>query len=293
MSQRPTTLSRGWGGMFGSGHADEQGLHDIPEPPKTVGPDTTTFGDRAGEAQDKDRHEHYSPFSSGATLVRKFGSLLVGGKGDDGRKHGTVSGKRGTILGGTSPRPSADSRADEKTPQAEVKEEEVTVAPPTPATTVTPSTPSPARPISPSISQPTGTIHRRAATILDPQGRTNRHERRSSTGAALIGSGGGGTIGRHRRPSTGYGSSRPLAERLFSKNETQQQQQDSMAEKREEEEAVPGADEHEDGAGEDVGEETFKEEEERHSHDKDFKPVFLKGLFRCDVFLLRIWCLFG
>ncbi|KAF8907033.1 hypothetical protein CPB84DRAFT_1769316 [Gymnopilus junonius] len=275
MSQRPMTLSRGWGGMFGGGHADEHGgLQDIPEPPKTVGPDTTTFGDKTGEAHD--RHEHYSPLSSGATLVRKFGSLLVGGRGDDGKKHGTVSGKRGTILGGTSPRPSADSRTEEKTLQPEVREEEIGTAPPTPATIVTPSTPSPARPISPSISQPTGTVHRRAATILDPQGRTNRHERRSSTGAALMGS--GGTIGRHRRPSTGYGSSRPIAERLFSKNE--QQPQDPMAEKREEEIAPADRQQHGDGAGiEDVGEETFKEEEERHSHDKDFKPVFLKGLF--------------
>ncbi|PPQ65043.1 hypothetical protein CVT26_015739 [Gymnopilus dilepis] len=290
MSQRPTTLSRGWGAMFG-GHADEQGaLHDIPEPPKTVGPDTTTFGDKASppaEGHDKDRHEHYSsPFSSGATLVRKFGSLLVGGKAEDGRKHGTISGKRGTVLGGPSPRPSADSRGDEKTPQAELKEEDISIAPSTPVTattiTVSPSTPSPARPISPSVSQPSGSVHRRAATILDPQGRTNRHERRSSTGAALIGTG-GGTIGRHRRPSTGYGSSsgRPLAERLFARGEPQAGQE-AMAEKKEEEEAVHEGDVlGEDGAGveEIIGEETFKEEGERHANEKDFKPVFLKGLF--------------
>jgi serine/threonine protein kinase KIN1/2 len=60
--------------------------------------------------------------------------------------------------------------------------------------------------LSTSQSQPLSHMHRRAATILDPQGRALRHERRSSTGGALLPSI-GGTIGRHRRPSTGYGTS--------------------------------------------------------------------------------------
>lgn len=47
-----------------------------------------------------------------------------------------------------------------------------------------------------------------------------------------------------------------------------------MAEKREDE------DEGQDDLVTD-GEETFKEEDERHTSEKDFKPVFLKGLFRC------------
>ncbi|KAJ3510856.1 hypothetical protein NLJ89_g4446 [Agrocybe chaxingu] len=48
-----------------------------------------------------------------------------------------------------------------------------------------------------------------------------------------------------------------------------------MAEKREEEEGVDA----QNGVGEEGAEETFKDESERHQNDKDFKPVFLKGLF--------------
>ena len=60
-----------------------------------------------------------------------------------------------------------------------------------------------------------------------------RHERRSSTGAALAGSP-VSTFERHRRPSTGYNnsiSSKPLSERLFSMHEFA-----GLVEKREEEE---------------------------------------------------------
>ncbi|KAF8966120.1 hypothetical protein BDZ97DRAFT_1729406 [Flammula alnicola] len=275
MSQRPTALARGWGGMFGGGEtADEQGINRIPETPTTVGPEITSFPENVDEGAEKDNHhEHSSPFSSGATLVRKFGSMLVGGRSDDTRRHGTVSGKRGTILGGLSPspRPSADSKSapgafDEGSPHLDgAAEEESAPAPTTPAAT---------KILSQSFSQPIGNVHRRAATILDPQGRSNRHERRSSTGAALVGNSPGGTIGRHRRPSTGYssGSGRPLAERLFSKAEPEP----DMTEKREEEEAN---DIQHYGEGEEGVEETFKEEDERHTSEKDFKPVFLKGLF--------------
>ncbi|PPQ77800.1 hypothetical protein CVT25_015294 [Psilocybe cyanescens] len=283
LSQRPTNLGRGWAGMFGGGggsvtasvSADEQGVSRLPELPKTAGPEITTFAEKLEENPEK--HDHSSSsFSSGATLVRKFGSLLVGSRGDESKRHGTVSGKRGTILSGisTSPRPSGESKpagagaADEKTSQpTEVAEED---------TAATPTTPSATRTLSASISQPIGNVHRRAATILDPQGRANRHERRSSTGAALINSASGGTIGRHRRPSTGYGSStpRPITERLFSKNDPEK----DMAEKREEEEAQENQ-QAGDNLGEEGGEETFREEDERHTTEKDFKPVFLKGLF--------------
>ncbi|KAF8166602.1 kinase-like domain-containing protein, partial [Mycena galopus ATCC 62051] len=85
-------------------------------------------------------------------------------------------------------------------------------------------------------------VHRRAAMVLSA-GRAARHERRSSTGAAMLGVlQSGGTMGRHRRPSTGQnGNGRPKADRLFAKE-----------------------DEH-------VLEKTDEEE--------DFKPVFLKRLF--------------
>jgi hypothetical protein len=89
---------------------------------------------------------------------------------------------------------------------------------------------------------------------------------------------GGGTIARLRRPSTGYsGTGRPLAERLFSRTDDP----NDMSEKREEEAA---GEQGNDAAGGDQAvsgdEEGFKEEDDRHSHEKEFKPVFLKGLFR-------------
>ncbi|KIM44218.1 hypothetical protein M413DRAFT_376918 [Hebeloma cylindrosporum] len=305
MSQRPTALSRGWVGMFGGGGGgggggdsgvDEQGVNRFPPTPKTAGPEITTFPTEKGEIVDgADRsphHDHTSPFSSGATLVRKFGSLLVGGKADE-RKHGTVSSKRGTILGGVlgSSRPSVDSKPttngagtttmDEKAPLDGKDDENTPISSttfgPTPTELSTPaSSPTATKALSPNLSQPIGNVHRRAATILDPQGRSIRHERRSSTGAAIMGNVTGGTIGRHRRPSTGYSANRPLAERLFSKNDqhTSPGQGEGVAEKREEEEEDIEGD-----IGDDGLEETFKEEDERHTNEKDFKPVFLKGLF--------------
>jgi hypothetical protein len=89
------------------------------------------------------------------------------------------------------------------------------------------------------------------------------------------------TFGRHRRPSTGYNSisSKPFAERLFSRHEPT-----DLAEKQEEEEDI--------GDKAVNGEETFREEDERHTTEKGFKPVFLKGLFRCVSFLACVLALF-
>ncbi|TFK38383.1 hypothetical protein BDQ12DRAFT_683581 [Crucibulum laeve] len=286
LSQRPTMLAGRWGGMFGGSEhpVDEHGASRLAEPPKTAGPEISTFSEKVDEsAEDREKerekleaekekvdneayHSPSSPLSAGATLVRKFGSMLVG-KGDDSRRHAHGS-KRGTILGGVtaSPRPSEDVRDDGEKSVASRGENGkqdtngVSIA----------------QPISQSVSQPVGNVHRRAATILDPQGRT-RHERRSSTGAALLTGSPGGTIGRHRRPSTGYSSNsgRPLADRLFSSNKAEPAETD-MSEKREEEEAVDTTNDEQVDSG---GEETFKEEDERHTNEKDFKPVFLKGLF--------------
>jgi hypothetical protein len=67
------------------------------------------------------------------------------------------------------------------------------------------------------------------------------------------------TFGRHRRPSTGYNgiSSKPPAERFFSRHEPA-----DLAEKREEEEEV--------GDKTVNGEETFTEEDGRHTTEKNF-----------------------
>jgi hypothetical protein len=57
MSQRPT-LSRGRGGMFGTGDtANDYGVNN--KMPKTVGPDTSNFLD--------DNHDRLNLFSSGVT----------------------------------------------------------------------------------------------------------------------------------------------------------------------------------------------------------------------------------
>lgn len=277
MSQRPSVLGRGWGGMFGGaagGTVDEQGNNLTPprvsimEPPRSAGPDVPKFRQPADEDEQPPPTPSTSPLSSGATLVRKFGSLLVG-RGEEARRHGGGSvGKRG---GFGSPRPSGDMPDDPETVKMENGKEEKA------GETEVDSTPLPkATSISQSVSQPIANAHRRAATVLDTQGRATRHERRSSTGGAALMTSPGGTFGRHRRPSTGYGSSsshRPLAERLFSKEKTTGENE--VAE-REEDAHARGI---EDGTDLEGDEETFKEEDERHTSEKDFKPVFLKGLF--------------
>lgn len=245
-SQRPS-VPRGWNGP------------DPTQPPRSAGPEVTSFTqsekampppslviEETKSEPRQERHEEKepstpSPMTAGATLVRRFGSMLVG-RGDDSKRYHHGTGKRGTILTGSStPRASKDYEAeknektDDKANDKEIPEEFG-------------GTPE-------KISQPRGNIgHRRAATILDPQGRA-RHERRSSTGGALLKS--GGSIGRHRRPSTGYGSgSRPLADRLFPKTE----EADETLEKQEEE--VPQ-----------------EEQTDPEEKDKESKPIFPKGLF--------------
>ncbi|KAF8547095.1 hypothetical protein OG21DRAFT_1490523 [Imleria badia] len=118
------------------------------------------------------------------------------------------------------------------------------------------STFSPAPPMSASQSQPLSHTHRRAATILDPQRRAIRHEQWSSTGDALLLSI-GGSIGRHRRPSTGYGttsnSGQLVAVSQFGRTEeVEENAEHEMSDSRDE---------------------SFRDA------DKDFKFIHLKGLF--------------
>jgi serine/threonine protein kinase KIN1/2 len=276
LSQRATPPLGGAPGMGSAGGPtrswNEKGpfgkLEEVPEPPKTVGPEVVSFADKMEKpprdaAKDNDGEEE-PPMSAGATLVRKFGSMLIGGT-DSVRRHHQ---KRATILGGgMSPRPSRDEAGtptgeravDEKKAIQQPEEQDKEGAVEEKQKTNGVSKPS----IQTQQSQ-LGGSHRRAATILDPQGDRKRHERRSSTGAALLsGATSGGTIGRHRRPSTGYGNgSRPLNDRLFNRTG----QESDLAEKPEEEENEPATA----ASGTDT----------EHEKDKDFKPVFLKGLFR-------------
>ena len=80
-------------------------------------------------------------------------------------------------------------------------------------------------------------------------------------------------------------SHRPLAERLFSKEKTTGENE--VAE-REEDAHARGI---EDGTDLEGDEETSKQEDERHTSEKDFKPVFLRGLFRLVFLVLRVKCL--
>lgn len=259
LSQRPTT-----GQMFRGLREQIMGAgnHER-EVPATAGPEVTTFAEKMGEPSqkpaeaitdarkekeelpkpqegaDQDQESTHVP---GANIVRKFGTLLGAGRGDDSRR-----GKRTSILG-LSPRPSRESE-QEKTSQdgsrkstAEQKED---------------------APISMSASQPVGSIHRRAQTILDPAGRAARHERRVSAGASLLATA-TGSLGRQRRPSSSTGGvpvtpskSRGVFERTEEEDET----------------AMEGdMDQNEMGMKSD--------DDQERGADKEFKPLFLKGLFR-------------
>lgn len=264
-SQRPTFAGR-WAGMFGEKEpVDEHGARaKAEELPRTAGPELSAFADKMREANQPANDESSSSHvTAGATLVKKFGSLLVGRGGDDSRKHGVS--KRATILG-LSPRPSADEAEKKKsTEQSEEggkkstgsseknKEEDEGRKSPAPKS------------ISHSLSQPLSNVHRRATTLFDPNGRTTRHERRSSTGGALLPTP-VSAFGRNRRPSTGYGANVRPPGGMFGRTEEEeireQDQNDVEAT------AVNGH------------EGDFKEEDERHTSEKDFKPLFLKGLFR-------------
>lgn len=305
-----------FGGGGGGSGAGEHGQLRInvngQEAPRTAGPELTTFAERMEEEQTETVAPAPSPppevvlspatptASPGATLVRKFGSLLIGGGGSVRAAGDRTPNKRTSILGSFgSPRPSTDmdNGVSEKEREKERKHagsplNEKTEPPPlSPALVAAPATASPAASdnmtsavpeegnvemhvsptggISHSQTQP---LHRRAATILDPQGHAKRHERRSSTGGALLSSV-TGTIGRHRRPSTSHGTAvgRPLqSERPFA--QTAEVPEEDAAGRPSRQGRVNGA-----GAGHELTD--GEDEANASAADKDFKPVFLKGLF--------------
>jgi len=240
MSQRPTAL-RGLGSVFGGGdeRVDEHGEEQVAHTAGLEGEFSEQEQDKVLSEEDRTQsHAHEGgALSAGATLVRRFGTLLVG-KGDDAKRS---IGKRATMVGGVPLRSGDEGEKRER--DADVRRSIIV----------------PPQPIAASQSQPLGNVHRRAATILDPQGRQIRHERRSSTGGALLPSI-GGTIGRHRRPSTGYGASSGRPTGLSGFGHT-----DKVDENVEQE-----------AADQDDG---FKDGQSAHHNDKEFKPVHLKGLF--------------
>lgn len=282
LSQRQN-VARTWTGMFGPPNTvrEEQQVIDagdqphIREPPKTAGPEITRFSekmdlpptvDEFGEkventgkpVDDKTLTVPLSsspPVSAGATLARKFGSLL--GKGEETRKPSAYN-KRTSLLGGLASRPSAD--ADGMKEKASMNEDRKTSGEKEnegPGSTSSPM-------LTQSQSQQLPSAHRRAHTVLDSHGRTGRHERRSSTGGSLLS---GGTLGRHRRPSTGFSTViRPFGvEKSFGK--TEEVDENTVND----EAAVHGAAKAKHGKA--------APDEEVHD-DKEIKPIFLKGLFR-------------
>ncbi|KAI0029073.1 hypothetical protein K488DRAFT_57194 [Vararia minispora EC-137] len=242
LSQRPgsTTVNR----MFG-----ENGL----EVPRTAGPELASFAEKMEEeplgapalAASQERDE--VPLSPGANLVRKFGSLLGTGTGSV-RHRERADGEKGSIrrasmftARGSSPRTSFERDAEKEAMREREREREHAET---------------------DVEGVAKKQHRRAATILDPSGRASRHERRSSTGGALL-SQVGGTIGRHRRPSTGNGpggaSLRPQGLRI---GRTDEEDEDGAAVEEDE--------------GEEAGRGAVTDAE---AAEKEMKPVFMKGLF--------------
>ncbi|KAI9508737.1 hypothetical protein F5148DRAFT_1367640 [Russula earlei] len=304
-------VPRGLVSMFGGGGGGPAGVsehgqlrvnvhssvngHDRP---RTAGPELTTFSEHmedeqaaaATDAPDSPPEvvlfPATPPSSAGATFVRKFGNLQVGGSI---RGAGDRAGKRTSILSGFgSPRPSAD--LDHAVSEGEKK---VTASPPnekTELSTSAPTSPTAGTDTAPAAAEEDGDVgmhvtatgsishsqtqplHRRAATILDPQGHAKRHERRSSTGGALLLSV-GGTIGRHRRPSTSHGVATGRAmqlERPFA--QTTEVPEEDVSGRRSGPARVNGA-----GTGFELTD--GEDEPNPNAADKDFKPVFLKGLF--------------
>ena len=184
----------------------------------------------------------------------------VVGRGDESRRS-TGAPKRGSIfVPGFSPRQSADADEDKNSTPRQGDSEKLG-----PDALAVPS------PMSQSQSLPASSTHRRAATTLDSQGRAARHERRNSAGAALFASAGatigrhGGSVGRHRRPSTGYSSTygRPLADKLFGRTDEEDEAE------LEQDVDVP------DSSG-------SPPPPEAQGDEKEFKSVYMKGLFRYD-----------
>ena len=306
-------VPRGLASVFGGGGVNEHGQqlrvnvnntvngHDR-DRPQTAGPELATFSERmedeqagdtsgAGDAPPDVTFSPASPsLSAGATFVRKFGSLLVGGGSIRGA--GDRSSKRASMFG--SPRPSADvdrtltekerERRDAAPTPNEKADPPSNLTPTTSPTAGDEGTPAvtdrsgveiqvtPSGGISHSQTQP---LHRRAATILDPQSHSKRHERRSSTGGALL-STVGGTLGRHRRPSTANSGRPPQFERSFGQKTTEVREEGASRQA------------HVNGAGAGVELTDGEEDPNANAADKDFKPVFLKGLFRYVRFASRV-----
>jgi hypothetical protein len=236
LSQRQN-VARTWTGMFGPPNTVREekqntGSGDQPfirEPPKTAGPEITRFSekmdlppavDEFGEkventeekaADDKTLTVPSAVHHRSPQAQRWRRSLEAFWARETRVGDRATYSKRTSILGGLTPRPSTDADGAKKTSMSEDRKASAEKEKEGPGSTSSPM-------LTQSQSQQLPSAHRRAHTVLDPHGRAGRHERRSSTGGSLLS---GGTLGRHRRPSTGFSAViRPFgAEKLFGKTE--------------------------------------------------------------------------
>ncbi|KAF9518334.1 hypothetical protein BS47DRAFT_336864 [Hydnum rufescens UP504] len=291
LSHRPTVL-RGWATLGFGGNAVPE------EAPRTAGPEVQGFEDRMerqklreeqmqrlptsvedpgpsrGDEKEKPLpvpienskivvpdnidNQQEPAFSPGANLVRKFGTLL----GRDEKRHS----KRASVIIPSSPRPSDVSTGLEK--------EKIDLPPPTapidiPSVKINGPIES-KNGVASSTSQPVGSMHRRAATILEPHVKGAHHHRRGSVGS--VGRVFGATRVQSRKSSGADG--RPATSIGLSSGQSQPTNRLSQVNPRtpEIEEVHVAAS----NGGEPV--------ENGHSDDSTgaalgVKPIFLKGLF--------------
>ncbi|KZW01457.1 Pkinase-domain-containing protein [Exidia glandulosa HHB12029] len=213
LSQRPNAMSP-WAGEHGER-----------EPPRTAGPAITTFSEQETKAPAPEKEEH----AKGGTLMRRFGSMLDGRE----RRRASMMIPRGSVDEQRIAEDLAQLHMDEGEGEKTLK-----------GVTPSPSMPLPRahvkdRPVDKSA-------HKRAATVMEPQGHasaTTRHERRGSIG-----------------PGLGLFAANTIGRRWNTDRQKDRSGRASVDETRHDQEETT-------------------DEEALEQADKDFKPVFMKGLF--------------
>ncbi|KAJ7083979.1 Pkinase-domain-containing protein [Mycena belliarum] len=257
-------------------------VENVPPPPPTVtGEPLSAIEETKQEivpvpAERLRGRERGQSISGGGTLLRKFGSIFIGGRQDGrGTSRQRETSKRVSILGAAVLRaptpkekvaPGEHERPEEKQDKPEEKPpvEDAATSP-----IVTTYTPVPAAVASDSSSPSTpnrvfGSVRRRAATILEPDARAAGHERRSSTGAPF-----GGTTGRRRRASS-------MAHERAYESATLPKGDRTVPMSVPEGDMLERPDEVSDSEGARDGHADV--DHDRLASDNDPKPVFLKGL---------------
>ncbi|EJD40890.1 Pkinase-domain-containing protein [Auricularia subglabra TFB-10046 SS5] len=225
LSQRPSALSP-WSPVGELGERLPQ------EPPRTAGPTTGTFSERERVKGEPERQPAAPESGKGTAFIRRFGSML------DGRER-----RRASLL---IPRQSVDEQREREEKEDRDQQHETVKRGVTPSQ----SMPLPRASVAERGEKDRERVHekgahKRAATVMEPQGHSTLHNRRGSIGPGLA-LFGANTIG--RRWKDGGHSTRPSVDR-----ERDDARHDN--------------------------EETTTDDDALEQTDKDFKPVFMKGLF--------------